>query len=125
MKDMFVELATYARSLDRQLSLTRRDSSEISLISTSAHPVDENRLTEESHGQQGIEDSIDSLAQEFGNVALDRPESHFGKSGLFLLIESAIDARRDALGGRALMTHDVFNKLRRSPFWDIGHVSVQ
>ena len=118
MKDMLIELANHARSLDRQLSLTRRD-----LSLTSAHSIDESG-PKESHEHQENEDSIDSLTQEFGHVAVaDQPETHFGKSSHFLLIESAMDARREVLGGRALVTHAVFTKLRRPPFWDLCHVS--
>ncbi|KAL0068996.1 Gypsy retrotransposon integrase-like protein 1 [Marasmius tenuissimus] len=116
-----VELANHARSLDRQLLLAQGASREVGPIAnptTSTYSIDENETTELDEKQE-IEDSIDSLTQELGQVTLGQPEPHFGKSSHFLLIESAMDARRDVLGGRALITHAVFTKLRRPPFWDL------
>ncbi|KAK1229597.1 Gypsy retrotransposon integrase-like protein 1 [Marasmius sp. AFHP31] len=129
VKDMLVELANHARSLDRQLLLAQGASPEVGPIPNSApftYSIDETEA-KESDERQEIEDSIDSLTQELGEVTLGQPETHFGKSSHFLLIESAMDARRDVLGGRALITHDVFTKLQRPPFWDLcpWHESLQ
>ncbi|KAL0069016.1 Gypsy retrotransposon integrase-like protein 1 [Marasmius tenuissimus] len=120
VKDMLVELANYARCLERQLLLAREASPEVGSIATSTYSIDKNE-PKKLDEQREIEDSIDSLTLELGQVTFDQPEPHFGKSNHFLLIDSAMDARRADLGGRtgALISHTVFTRIRQPPFWDL------
>ncbi|KAK1232795.1 Gypsy retrotransposon integrase-like protein 1 [Marasmius sp. AFHP31] len=119
VKDMLVELASYARCLEKQLLLARESSFEVDFTATPTYSIDK-KEPKKLDEQRQITDCIDSLSQEFGQVAFGRPEPHFGKSSHFLLIDSAMDARRDDLGGRtgALFTHTVFNRIRRPLFWE-------
>ncbi|KAJ8073411.1 Gypsy retrotransposon integrase-like protein 1 [Marasmius tenuissimus] len=119
VKDMLVELANYARCLERQLLLAREASPEVGSIATSTYSIDKNE-PKKLDEQQEIKDSIDSLTLELGQVTFDQPEPHFGKSNHFLLIDSAMDARRTDLGGRtgALISRTVFTKIRQPPFWE-------
>jgi len=114
VKEMLVELANYARSLDRQLSLIRGTAIQPETLPSSTSSTLPDRPAEHEEGQD-VEVSVESLSQDLGQFSIDYAWRHFGKSGYLTSIQSSIDSRQD-VGGRSFYS-DVFRKLQRPEFW--------
>ncbi|KAJ8073924.1 Gypsy retrotransposon integrase-like protein 1 [Marasmius tenuissimus] len=118
IRQILVDLANYARSLDRQISLSREtlgghDAS--SMSTTTAAPS--LRGTPEAEEDREVEDSIEQLTTELRKVALSHEKRHIiGKSSYYMLVQSVMDARRGASGDRAFIT-TVFKNHQRPGFW--------
>ncbi|KAK1221321.1 Gypsy retrotransposon integrase-like protein 1 [Marasmius sp. AFHP31] len=115
IREILVDLANHARSLDRQLALAQSTfDHDASSASATTSPPASNDVPEAEPGE--VEDSIDQLAAELRQVTLSHQKRHFGKSSNFMLVQSAMDARRDALGDRAF-TFAIFKQCQRPDFW--------
>ncbi|KAK7034653.1 Gypsy retrotransposon integrase-like protein 1 [Paramarasmius palmivorus] len=117
VREILVDLANYARSLDRQLLLARGqppDQHESPQSSTS--PATSSMTPEPEPEVREVPDSIDSLAEDLRKISLTHSKRHFGKSSTFMLVQSAMDARRDVLGDRAF-TAAALAKYQRLEFW--------
>ncbi|KAJ8073439.1 Gypsy retrotransposon integrase-like protein 1 [Marasmius tenuissimus] len=115
VKEILVDLANHARALERQLSLLRGISidSETWLSSTCPSPPD---CPPEPDERKEVEDSIESLAQELGQVSINHLKRHFGKSSHFWFIQSVVDTRQHLI--RDFPIHRaVFYKVQRPEFW--------
>ncbi|ESK86699.1 hypothetical protein Moror_10946 [Moniliophthora roreri MCA 2997] len=117
VREILVDLANYARSLDRQLSLARgQPSDDLDSPKHSTSPITSNTTPEPEYGDQEVADSIDSLAEDLRMMSVAHPKRHFGKSSNFMLVQSAMDARRDVLGDKEF-TAAVFAKYQRPENW--------
>ncbi|KAK1222314.1 Gypsy retrotransposon integrase-like protein 1 [Marasmius sp. AFHP31] len=117
--EMLVSLANHARSLDRQLSLSRGAFSgyDVTLTPTTTSPIVSNNFPEaEVEQDKEVEDSVDELTAVFKQVTLSYETRHVGKSSYYMLIQSAMDARRGSSGDRAFATA-VLKKHQRVEFW--------
>ncbi|KAG7086785.1 hypothetical protein E1B28_002713 [Marasmius oreades] len=113
---MLVDLANHARSLDRQLSLARAAATDTDTSPSTAVSPSASYDTLEPEAERNVPDSIDSLAQELSKVSITHSKRHFGKSSNFMLIQSAMDARRDVLGDLKFTT-TIFVNHQRPEFW--------
>ncbi|KAK7044115.1 Gypsy retrotransposon integrase-like protein 1 [Paramarasmius palmivorus] len=113
VRKMLVDLANFARSLDRRLAETRSDPP---TREDSDYEVVLNASLEGK--QQGIQDSIDSITEDFQKVMIDIDSAHrhFGKSSNWIWVQSALDFRRDELGARSL-TGAAWAKYHRPWMW--------
>ncbi|KAJ8073921.1 Gypsy retrotransposon integrase-like protein 1 [Marasmius tenuissimus] len=118
--EMLVNLANHARSLDRQLSLSSREVfpgyDTCSTPATASPIISNNFLDAEVEQDKEVEDSVDELTAVFKQVTLAYETRHVGKSSYFMLIQSAMDARRGSSGDRAFATA-VLKKHQRPEFW--------
>ncbi|ESK90240.1 hypothetical protein Moror_7694 [Moniliophthora roreri MCA 2997] len=112
IRRMLVDLANFARSLDRQLSLANKLVEEnldppAPVLEQDPMPISE---------QQDIEDSIDSIAEDFRKMVVTHPNQHFGKSSYLTLMQSAIHVQR-GIGEIKPFTAAVFASYQRPEFW--------
>ncbi|KAK1227496.1 Gypsy retrotransposon integrase-like protein 1 [Marasmius sp. AFHP31] len=116
--EMLVSLANHARSLDKQLSSARRRLTPENDASSTGSPFSPPLTNVHQAEEDGeAKDSIDHLAAELKRVNLTPFERrHFSKSGLFLLVHSAVDARQDNLTGKNFLI-TIFQKCKRPEFW--------
>ena len=114
---MFVVLANYARSLDRQLSLakvqtTHRPSHDsVSTTTSSRSPSG----TPEVEEVEEVEDSIEHITAQLRTVAFTPEKNHISKLG-FSSVRSGMDAQKGTLRDRAFLAH-VFQTYQRPNFW--------
>ncbi|KAK1222316.1 Gypsy retrotransposon integrase-like protein 1 [Marasmius sp. AFHP31] len=117
VRQILVDLANYARSLDRQLSLSKGTLGEhdmSSIPATTAPPSSGGTPEVERH--QEVEDSIEQLTAELKGVSLSYEKRHTGKSSYYMLVQSAVDARRGTSGDREFIVA-IFKNHQRSEFW--------
>ncbi|KAK1227497.1 Gypsy retrotransposon integrase-like protein 1 [Marasmius sp. AFHP31] len=115
--EMLVSLANHARSLDKQLSSARRRLTPENDASSESSPFSPSLTNVHQREEDGeAKDSIDHLAAELKQVNLALERRHFGKSGLFLLVHSAVDARQDNMAGRNFLL-TIFENCKRPEFW--------
>ncbi|KAF9268427.1 hypothetical protein L218DRAFT_893492 [Marasmius fiardii PR-910] len=119
--ELLVKLANHARSLDRQLSeLSHAIRSDSKSSSTTGSPAASNDASSPpaQNEQSEVEDSIDSLTQELKGLTVNKffNKRHFGKSSNFMLVQAAMDSRRDVLGDPGFIL-TVFAKQKRPEFW--------
>ncbi|KAK7020209.1 Gypsy retrotransposon integrase-like protein 1 [Paramarasmius palmivorus] len=135
IRKMLVDLANFARSLDRQLSLARTsEESQLfdPLTSTSSPLTSEPDPEPEPEPEQDLEDSVNAITQDLQNMVVHFSNRHFGKSSYFGFLQSAIVAQGDN-GLARPPTAAVFARFKRPELWneapwqricqgpDIGH----
>ncbi|KAK1222311.1 Gypsy retrotransposon integrase-like protein 1 [Marasmius sp. AFHP31] len=117
VRQILVDLANYARSLDRQISLAKETFGGLDASSMSATTAAPSlRGTPEVEEDGEVEDSIEQLTTELRKVALSHEKRHIGKSSYYMLVQSVMDARRGTSGDRAFITA-VFQNHQRPEFW--------
>ncbi|KAL0069674.1 Gypsy retrotransposon integrase-like protein 1 [Marasmius tenuissimus] len=117
VRQILVDLANYARTLGRQLSLTRGTFGGHDTSLTSAiDPPPSSSGTPEVKEETEVEDSIEQLTAELRQVVLTHEKRHIGKSSYYMLVQSAMDARRGPLGD-FVRTKAMFDQRKRTEFW--------
>ncbi|KAF9268428.1 hypothetical protein L218DRAFT_615739 [Marasmius fiardii PR-910] len=121
VKELLTKLANHARSLERQLSELAQATrlwSKSSSINASPAPSNDPSESAAQSEESDVEDSIDSLTHELKNMSFQHLyRRQFGKSSNYMLVQSAMDSRRDVLRDPNF-TKAFFTRHKRLEFWE-------
>ncbi|KAK7020194.1 Gypsy retrotransposon integrase-like protein 1 [Paramarasmius palmivorus] len=118
-RQMLVDLANHARTLDRQLSLARG-----TLVSEDTfhpnRPFPQTTSTTPSPNSEAeaedSEDSLDTITTDFQKLLITHNQRHYGRSSDFVFLQYAFEAGRIPRMLQPL-TGTVFASFRRPEFW--------
>ncbi|KAI3613831.1 hypothetical protein WG66_013584 [Moniliophthora roreri] len=115
VRKMLVDLANFARSLDRQLAETR--DAGINEVSDNIRSSAASKFTYQQEPPE-IKDSIESLTEDFQKMLVDvHWQTHYGKSSNNMLIQITLDAKRDELDEKAFAA--AWTEYQRPELWKI------
>uniref|UniRef100_A0A0W0FSS2 Xylanolytic transcriptional activator regulatory domain-containing protein n=1 Tax=Moniliophthora roreri TaxID=221103 RepID=A0A0W0FSS2_MONRR len=113
VRKILVDLANFARSLDRQLAEIQGTN-----INEGSENFTSSTTSKFTYRQEPpeIKDSIESLTQDFEDMLVDIDwRRHYGKSSNNMFIQIALDAKRDELDKRAFAA--LWSKYKRPELW--------
>ncbi|EEB89241.1 hypothetical protein MPER_12684 [Moniliophthora perniciosa FA553] len=115
VRKILIDLANFARSLDRQLAETQGAGVDAAL--DNVRPSTSPKFTYQQEPPE-IKDSIESLTEDFQKMLVDvHWQTHYGKSSNNWFIQITLDAKRDELDEGAFAA--AWTKYKRPELWKV------